>query len=79
MAHVWEGLNYADYVTLLQKSPNDKVRAHEIYYEYKKKISAKSNTKLLDEILNVEAEKLLYFILAFFLKVVIVMSGEKAG
>lgn len=37
VAHVWEGLNYADYVTLLQKSPNDKVRAHEIYYEYKRK------------------------------------------
>ena len=77
VAHVWEGLNYADYVTLLQKSPNDKVRAHEIYYEYKKKISAKSNTKLLDEILNVEAEKLLYFILAYPQKVVIVKSGEK--
>lgn len=77
VAHVWEGLDYADYVTLLQKSPNDKVQAHEIYAEYKKKISAKSEAKLHETILNIEAEKLLYFILAYPQKVVIVKSGEK--
>lgn len=77
VAHVWEGLDYADYVTLLHKSPNDKVKAHEIYAEYKKKISAKSEAKLHETILNIEAEKLLYFILAYPQKVVIVKSGEK--
>ncbi len=78
VAHVWESLDYADYVTLLQKSPNDKVKAHEIYVEYKKKISAKSgDAKLYEAILNIEAEKLLYFILAYPQKVVIVKSGEK--
>lgn len=77
VAHVWEGLDYADYVTLLQKSPNDKVKAHEIYAEYKKKISAKSDAKLYETILNIEAEKLLYFVLAYPQKVVIVKSGEK--
>ncbi len=77
VAHVWEGLDYADYVTLLQKSPNEKVKAHEIYAEYKKKISAKSEAKLHEAILNIEAEKLLYFILAYPQKVVIVKSGEK--
>lgn len=77
VAHVWVGLDYADYVTLLQKSPNDKVKSHEIYAEYKKKISAKSDAKLYDAILNIEAEKLLYFILAYPQKVVIVKSGEK--
>ena len=41
VAYVWNGLDYADYVTLLQKSPNKKVKTHEIYAEYKKKISAK--------------------------------------
>lgn len=75
--HVWGGLDYADYVTLLQKSPNDKVKAHEIYAEYKKKISAKSDAKLYETILNIEAEKLLYFVLAYPQKVVIVKSGEK--
>lgn len=77
VAHVWEGLDYADYVTLLQKSPNDKVKAHEIYAEYKKKISAKSDAKLYETILNIEAEKLLYFVLAYPQKVVIIKSGEK--
>lgn len=77
VAHVWEGLDYADYVTLLQKSPNDKVKTHEIYVEYKKKISAKSDAKLYETILNIEAEKLLYFVLAYPQKVVIVKSGEK--
>ena len=62
---------------MLQKSPNDKVKAHEIYAEYKKKISAKSDAKLYEAILSIEAEKLLYFILAYPQKVVIVKSGEK--
>lgn len=77
VAHVWEGLDYADYVTLLQKSPNDKVKTHEIYAEYKKRISATSDAKLYEAILSVEAEKLLYFVLAYPQKVVIVKSGEK--
>ena len=77
VTHVWEGVDYADYVTLLQKSPNEKVKAHDIYAEYKKKISAKSEAKLYETILNIEAEKLLYFILAYPQKVVLVKSGEK--
>lgn len=54
VAHVWEGLDYTDYITLLQKLPNDKVKAHEIYAEYKKKISAKNDAKLYEAILNIE-------------------------
>ena len=77
VAHVWEGLDYADYVTLLQKSPNDKVKAHEIYLEYTKKLSSKNDAKIFEAILSIEAEKLLYFILAYPQKVVIVKSGEK--
>lgn len=77
VAHVWKGLNYADYITLLQKTPNEKVKAHEIYAEYKKKISAKSDAKLFETILNIEVEKLLYFVLAYPQKVVIIKSGEK--
>lgn len=77
VAHVWDGLDYVDYVTLLQKSPNDKVKVHEIYTEYKKKISAKTEAKFLETLLGIEAEKLLYFILAYPQKVVIVKSGEK--
>lgn len=77
VSHVWEGLDYADYVTLLQKSPNDKVKAHEIYLEYTKKLSSKNDAKVFEAILSIETEKLLYFILACTQKVVIVKSGEK--
>lgn len=77
VSHVWEGLDYADYVTLLQKSPNDKVKAHEIYLEYTKKLSSKNDAKIFEAILSIETEKLLYFILAYPQKVVIVKSGEK--
>ncbi len=45
--------------------------------EYKKKISAKNDAKLYEAILNIEAEKLWYFVLAYPQKVVIVKSGEK--
>ena len=62
---------------LLQKAPNDKVKAHEIYAAYKKKISAENEAKLFETILSIEAEKLLYFVLAYPQKVVIVKSGEK--
>ena len=77
VAHVWEGLDYANYVTLLQKSPNDKVRAHEIFVEYKKKISAKNDAELVEAVISIEAEKLLYFVLAYPQMTVIVKSGEK--
>lgn len=77
VAHVWEGLDYTDYVTLLQKSPNDKVKAHEIYAEYKNKISDRNEAKFFEAILSIETEKLLYFILAYPQRVIIVKSGEK--
>ena len=77
VTQVWDGLDYADYVTLLQKAPNDKVKAHEIYAAYKKKIPAENEAKLFETILSIEAEKLLYFVLAYPQKVVIVKSGEK--
>lgn len=77
VAHVWKGLDYTDYVKLLQKEPDAKVKAHEIYAEYRKKSSAKSDAQLFEEILSVEADKLLYFILAYPQQVVIVRSGEK--
>ncbi len=77
VAHVWKGLGYEDYVTLLQKEPNDKVRAHDIFAEYKKKISVKTDSKFWETLLSVEAEKLLYFILVYPRQVVVVKSGEK--
>lgn len=77
VAHVWDGLEYSDYITLLQKSPNDKVQAHDLFVEYKKKISAKTDVKFIEGLLSIEAEKLRYFILAYPQRVVVVKSGDK--
>jgi type I restriction enzyme M protein len=77
VAHVWEGLDYADYVTLLQKSPSDKVKAHEIYADYSKKIRAKDEARFWHEVIALESEKLTYFIIAYPQQVVLVKSGEK--
>ncbi len=103
--HVWEGISFEDYISLLKKEPNQKVIEHEIYKEYCKKIKAFSQIELLkiqiskakndEEILKldekkvkaekefwkqaleIENEKLFYFILAFPQKVVLIKSGEK--
>lgn len=76
-AHVWQGIDYADYLTLLQRTPNDKIKTHDIYSGYKEKICAKNDDGMLEEILRAEAEKLMYFVLAYPQKTVIVKSGEK--
>ena len=77
LTQVWEDLTFDDYKTLLQKTPNENVKKHEIYQEYSKKIKAKNEAEKLDKILSIEAEKLLYFILALPQKIVLVKTGSK--
>lgn len=77
VAHVWDTISFDDYKTLLQKSPNQKIEQHEIYKEYTKKIKAKNETELWTNILAIEQDKLLYFILAYPQKLVLVKTGEK--
>lgn len=77
VAHVWEGLSYTDYLTLLNKTPNENVTAHEIYTDYRKKAKAKDEAKFWEAVLELEAEKLYYFIMAYPQKVVLVKTGEK--
>tara|TARA_R110001583_G_scaffold174587_1_gene329037 strand:+ start:602 stop:4240 length:3639 start_codon:yes stop_codon:yes gene_type:complete len=77
VTHVWEGLTFEDYKTLLQKTPNKIAENSEIYLEYKKKIKAKNDQELWNSILALEQNKLLYFILAYPQKLVLVKTGEK--
>lgn len=77
VAHVWEELNFDDYITLLSKQPNETVKKHEIFKEYNRKIKAKDDTEKWDAMLALEQEKLLYFILAYPQKLVLVKTGEK--
>lgn len=77
VAHVWDSISFDDYKTLLQKSPNATIEQHEIYKEYTKKIKAKNEAELWNSILAIEQDKLLYFILAYPQKLVLVKTGEK--
>jgi len=77
VAHVWEGISFADYASLLQKKPNEAIENHEIYQELNKKINAKDDAEKFGKIIELETEKLFYFILAYKQKIVLVKSGEK--
>lgn len=75
--HVWEGMSFDDYITLLEQTPNEAIKNSEIYREYKNKIKFKTEKEFLDTVLSIENEKLYYFILVCPQKVVLIKSGEK--
>lgn len=77
IAHVWEGISFKDYVTLLKKEPNTSIEQHELFKESRKKIKAKDEADFWKKVLAREAEKLFYFILAYPQKVVLIKSGQK--
>ncbi|MEM9885966.1 MAG: restriction endonuclease subunit S [Bacteroidota bacterium] len=79
VAHVWEEIDFADYQTLLQGAPNENIQKHEIYKDYQKKIKVKKGTDKWAEIRQLEREKLLYFILAYKQRVVLVKTGQKSA
>ena len=73
--YVWEGLTFNDYLTLLNKEPNEKVKNHDLFKEYSNKI--KSDKEFWNKVVELEKEKIYYFILAYPQKLVIVKTGEK--
>lgn len=77
VAHVWEGVKFDDYVTLISREPNQAIKQHEIYKEYRKKLKTKNEADFWKQVLEREAEKLLYFILAYPQKTVFIKSGQK--
>jgi len=74
---VWENISFGDYISLLEKTPNEAIQNHEIYKDYRKKLKAKTQKDFWNILLDREADKLLYFIIALNQKVVLVKSGEK--
>ena len=73
--YVWEGLSFDDYLTLLDQKPNDKVKNHDLFKEYSNKI--KSDKDFWNKVIEIEKEKIYYFILCYSQKLVIVKTGEK--
>lgn len=75
--HVWEGISFENYISLLKKQPNKAITEHEIYKEYQKKLKSKNDKEFFNLLLDKELDKLYYFIIAYKQKVVLVKSGEK--
>ena len=75
--HVWEGLVLDDYLTLLNKQPNEKVQKHDLYREYKQKLKVKKEQDFWNKVLSLEKEKLFYFVLVYPQQLVVVRTGEK--
>ena len=71
ISHVWKDIKFSDYKTLLQKLPNKGIEEHEIYKTYQN-----NNLKWI-KILELEKEKLFYFILTYNQKLVLVKTGQK--
>ncbi|MEA2029397.1 MAG: N-6 DNA methylase [Campylobacterota bacterium] len=69
--YVWEDISLDDYLTLLDKDPNENLQSNELYQEYREKL------KDFDKIIELEKEKLFYFIMVYTQKVTIVKTGEK--
>jgi type I restriction enzyme M protein len=83
VSEVWEWLKFEDYVTLSQKLPNETMKNHEIFKDYQNKIKLTKKSEedkqkeLFDKIINLEKEKLFYFVLTYSQKLVLVKSWEK--
>lgn len=75
--YAWEDLTFDDYLTLLNKEPNEKVEKHDIFKEYSQKIKSKSEKDFWNKVLEIEKEKLYYFMLAYPQKIVTIKTGEK--
>ncbi len=76
--YVWE-INFADYKTLLERQPNEVISQHDIYKDYKKKIKSKKEADFWTQVLKIEQEKLLYFVLVFEQQTVVVKTGRKTA
>ncbi len=77
LGYAWKGILFEDYISLLNKEPNDTIKQHDLYKEYETAIKAKNETLFLKSVLQVEKEKLYYFILSYKQKTVLVKTGEK--
>lgn len=75
--YVWEGLTIDDYVTLLERKPNNNVLQHDLYKEYLQKITFKKENDFWNRVIELEKEKMCYFLLAYPQELVIVKTGEK--
>lgn len=80
---VWEWIQIEDYISMIQKAPTESIKNHEIFREYSNKIKLTRKSEeerekaFFEKIIELEKEKLFYFILTYPQKLVLVKSGTK--
>lgn len=72
VSEVYEGLSFEDYISLISGVPNKAVRTHELYTDFSKTYGE----NFYRELIAVEKEKLLYFLLTYDQDVVVVKTGR---
>lgn len=75
--HSWENITFKDYVSLLKNEPNENIQKHDLYNEYQKKIKSKNNKEFFNALIEIEKEKIYYFVLTYNQKTVLVKTGSK--
>lgn len=75
VTYMWEDISLDDYLTLLFQKPNSKVMNHSIYKNYAKNKSSKT----LIQIIEMEKQKFLYYILSANKKIVLEKTGDKSN
>lgn len=77
LEYSWEGMSFEDYKTILTRSPNDVVQKHDLFLEYKSKLTSETEDDFWEKLLSREHEKIVYFALCYDQKTILVRTGEK--
>lgn len=77
VSHVWQTILLDDYISLISGAPSADMQSHELYIDYQKKIKSKNPKDWLAQVITLEKEKILYYILTYGQQIVLVKSGDK--
>lgn len=72
VSNVYDRLAFKDYISLFNGTPSEVVKAHELYEDYVKAFGEDFRSKAI----NVEKEKLLYFLLTYNQTIVLIKTGD---
>jgi type I restriction enzyme M protein len=79
VTHVFDGISLNDYCSLFTHEPTEAILSHEIIKDYVSLYKRLNKDKQLEAIKDVEKEKLLYFILTYNQKFVLVKSPNESS
>lgn len=72
VSNVYDRLSFEDYISLFNGTPSEAAKAHELYKDYVKTFGEDFRSKAIE----VEKEKLLYFLLTYSQTIVLIKTGS---